>query len=52
MYVRNFHERKPAKNFKIYSVLILWACKVTLGNNQIWKNVLKANFETIFWEKP
>ena len=37
---------------KIFLVLILWTCKVTSSNNQIWKYVLKANFEIIFWEKP
>ena len=36
---------------KFNSVLILWACKVTQSNNQIWKCVLKANVETIFSEK-
>ena len=33
------------------SILILWLCKVTLGNNWILKYVLNANFEIIFSEK-
>ena len=55
IYVRDFHERKLTKKYffqKFYSILILWACKVTLGNNYISKYVLKVNFEIIFWEKP
>ena len=55
IYVRGFHERKLTKKYffqKFYSILILWACKVTLGNNHISKYVLKVNFEIIFWEKP
>ena len=38
IYVRDFHERKlTKKNFfqKFYSILILWACKATLGNNKV-----------------
>lgn len=40
MYVRDFHERKPAKKYffqKFCSELNLWTCKVSLSIIQIWK---------------
>ena len=50
---RGFHERKWVKKIVFKNFLsYLWTCKNTLNKSQIWKYVLKANFETIFWEKP
>ena len=55
IYVRDVHKRKPTKK-KISKNFILYSfyehLKLPSAATRFWKNVLKANFEIIFWEKP